>query len=102
MNKQKLVLAAAILLAHQQWLYAQSTEAADAELPAGDAAVDAEEAGREPPAADGIEEIVTMGQFIPNEKRATASVSNVLDADALITAGDSNLAEGLKRVTVQM
>ncbi len=99
MTKQKLVLAAAILLAHQQWLYAQSTEAADAELPAGDAAVDAEEAGREPPAADGIEEIVTMGQFIPNEKRATASVSNVLDADALITAGDSNLAEGLKRVT---
>lgn len=87
------------MLANQQGLYAQPSEAilTDETVQQQDAGAD--EAVREPPVQEGIEEIVTLGQFIPNEKRATASVSNVLDAEALITAGDSNIAEGLKRVS---
>lgn len=46
-----------------------------------------------------IEEIVTLGKYIPDEKRATASISNVLDTEAFTRAGDSNVAEGLKRVS---
>ena len=56
------------------------------------------EAGRSAPMGD-ITEIVTLGEFIPDEKRATASVSNVLDSEAFSRAGDSNVAEGLKRVS---
>ena len=46
-----------------------------------------------------VEEIVIMGEFVPDEKRNTASISNVLDAEAFSFAGDSNVAEGLKRVS---
>lgn len=52
-----------------------------------------------PPVSGDITEIVTLGEYIPDEKRATASVSNVLDAEAFERAGDSNVAEGLKRVS---
>jgi TonB-dependent receptor len=52
-----------------------------------------------PPAGGEITEIVTLGEFIPDEKRATASVANVLDAEAFSRAGDDNVAEGLKRVS---
>ncbi|MDR2212641.1 MAG: outer membrane beta-barrel protein [Pseudomonadales bacterium] len=45
-----------------------------------------------------IEEFVTTGRYIPDEKRATAAISNVLDAEAFQMAGDSNVAEGLKRI----
>lgn len=55
--------------------------------------------GSAPPAAGEITEIVTLGEYIPDEKRATASVANVLDAQAFERAGDSNVAEGLKRVS---
>ena len=51
------------------------------------------------PAPGGIEEIAVMGKFIPQEKRATAAISNVLDAAAFEAAGDSSVAEGLKRVS---
>lgn len=46
-----------------------------------------------------ITEIVTLGEYIPDEKRATAAVANVLDSEAFSRAGDSNVAEGLKRVS---
>ena len=46
-----------------------------------------------------ITEIVTLGEYIPDEKRATAAIANVLDAEAFSRAGDSNVAEGLKRVS---
>lgn len=46
-----------------------------------------------------VEEIVIRGQFIPDEKRTTSEVANVLDAEALALSGDSNIAESLKRVT---
>lgn len=52
-----------------------------------------------PVGAGDITEIVTLGEYIPDEKRATASISNVLDAEAFARAGDGNVAEGLKRVS---
>lgn len=45
-----------------------------------------------------IEEVLTLGRYIPDEKRATAVISNVLDEAAFVRAGDANVAEGLKRV----
>lgn len=86
-NRKPLLLASAILLAHQA--YAQD---------AVDSATAEEEAARPAPTGGEIEEIVTVGRYIPNEKRATASVANLLDANALEVAGDSNIADGLKRV----
>ena len=56
--------------------------------------------GRSAPVAGGdITEIVTLGEYIPDEKRATAAIANVLDAEAFSRAGDDNVAEGLKRVS---
>lgn len=50
-------------------------------------------------AQEEIVEIVTLGQYIPDEKRSTAAISNVIDAEAFEAAGDSSVAEGLKRVS---
>jgi TonB-dependent receptor len=93
MIKKRLLLATAIILANHQWAYAQDEE------PSQEEELASEEPSEPPPTNGAIEEIVTLGKFIPNEKRATASVANLLDADALTTAGDSNIAEGLKRVS---
>ncbi|GJM11885.1 MAG: TonB-dependent receptor [Pseudohongiella sp.] len=46
-----------------------------------------------------IEEIAVIGQFVPDEKRATSSVSNVLGQEQFQRSGDANIAEGLKRVS---
>lgn len=46
-----------------------------------------------------IEEIAVIGQFVPDEKRSTSSVSNVLGSEQFQRSGDSNIAEGLKRVS---
>ncbi len=73
-------LATAILLAHQAPLYAQ-------------------DASDENAAPEGIEEVVVAARYIPDEKRATAAISNVLDAAAFEAAGDSSVADGLKRVS---
>jgi len=45
-----------------------------------------------------VEEIRVIGQFVPDEKRETASVSNVVDGEQFTRSGDSNIAESLKRV----
>lgn len=45
-----------------------------------------------------IEEISVIGQFVPDEKRATDSISNVVDAEEFQRTGDANIAESLKRV----
>ncbi len=45
-----------------------------------------------------IEEIQVIGQFVPDEKRATSAVSNVIGEEQFTRSGDSNIAEGLKRV----
>jgi outer membrane receptor protein involved in Fe transport len=90
LKKKSLFLAMSLLLIQQQ-VMAQAPEADDLEELA---------APRPVPAAGGeIEEIVTLGKYIPDEKRATAAVSNVLNTAALERAGDSNIAEGLKRLS---
>ncbi|MGV3593156.1 MAG: TonB-dependent receptor plug domain-containing protein [Gammaproteobacteria bacterium] len=47
----------------------------------------------------GIEEVVVAARYIPDEKRSTAAIANVLDASAFQAAGDSSVADGLKRVS---
>ena len=48
------------------------------------------------PATD---EVVTTGVFIPNEKRITSEITNVLDQDAFETIGAGDIANALTRVT---
>lgn len=81
------LLTAAILLAQQAASHAQ--ESAQDEAPEVNA----------PPSAGLVEEFVTVGKYIPDEKRSTAAISNVIDADAFQIAGDSNVADGLKRLS---
>ncbi len=87
------LLAAAILLAQHGLASAQDdiTIADD----------DLQSATRPAPSAGNpdIEEIVTLGKYIPDEKRSTAAISNVIDTEAFVRAGDANVAEGLKRVS---
>ncbi len=45
-----------------------------------------------------IQEISVLGQFVPDEKRSTGSISNVLNAEEFQRTGDANIAESLKRV----
>ena len=45
-----------------------------------------------------IEEISVIGQFVPDEKRSTDAVSNVVNAEEFTRTGDANIAESLKRV----
>jgi len=46
-----------------------------------------------------IEEISVIGQFVPDEKRSTDQISNVVGAEQFTRAGDANIAESLKRVS---
>ncbi|MBK5911637.1 hypothetical protein CCR85_09075 [Rhodothalassium salexigens] len=46
-----------------------------------------------------VEEIVVTGDFIPDEKRGTSEIANVLDADDFTRTGDSDMAAALQRVT---
>ena len=46
-----------------------------------------------------FEELVVSGIFIPDEKRTTSEISNVIDSTQMSEAGDSNIADSLKRVT---
>ncbi|NHK29069.1 TonB-dependent receptor [Parvularcula flava] len=43
--------------------------------------------------------IVIRGANIPDEKKATAEISNVLDAEDLVRQGDTDIADALRRVT---
>ncbi len=45
-----------------------------------------------------IEEIAVVGRYVPDEKRATSAVSNVVGAEQFARTGDSDVAESLKRV----
>jgi outer membrane receptor protein involved in Fe transport len=45
-----------------------------------------------------IEEISVIGRFVPDEKRSTSALSSVLTNEEFSRSGDTNLAEGLKRV----
>lgn len=60
----------------------------------------------QPPEADSaaqeetqVDEIVVRGRYIPNEKRTTSEVSQVLTAEAIARTGDSDIAQALTRVT---
>lgn len=46
-----------------------------------------------------IEEIAVIGQFVPDEKRSTSSVADVVSEQQFTRSGDSNIAESLKRVS---
>ncbi|MEZ5492230.1 MAG: TonB-dependent receptor [Gammaproteobacteria bacterium] len=46
-----------------------------------------------------IQEISVIGQFVPDEKRSTDQVSNVIGEEQFTRAGDANIAEGLKRIS---
>jgi outer membrane receptor protein involved in Fe transport len=46
-----------------------------------------------------IEEISVIGQFVPDEKRSTDAISNVVGEQQFERTGDSNIAESLKRVS---
>ncbi len=46
-----------------------------------------------------IEEVVVLGRYIPDEKRTTSEVSNVLDQEALALIADSSVGDSLTRVT---
>ena len=46
-----------------------------------------------------VEEIIVLGKFIPDEKRTSSEVSNVLDAEALSLLADTSVGDALSRVT---
>jgi len=52
-----------------------------------------------PPPPSVEEEIVITGRNIPNEKRITSEISNILDAESFRITGDSDMAAALNRVT---
>lgn len=45
-----------------------------------------------------VEEITVVGRYIPDEKRATSEIANVLDAEAFALAGDGDVAVALQRL----
>lgn len=45
-----------------------------------------------------VEEIAVIGRYVPDEKRNTSALSNVLTNEQFSRSGDTNIAEGLKRV----
>ncbi len=51
------------------------------------------------PAAPQIEEVFVLGEFIPDEKRDTSEISNVLDVEDLSKLGETNVGVSLSRVT---
>ena len=48
--------------------------------------------------AQDIDEIQVIGVFIPDEKRNTSEISNVLEAEDFSLAGDSDIAVALTRL----
>ena len=51
------------------------------------------------PTAPVVEEVIVLGKFIPDEKRTTSEVSNLLDAEALSLLADTSVGDALSRVT---
>lgn len=45
-----------------------------------------------------VEEITVLGRYIPDEKRATSEISNVIDSEAFSLAGDGDIAVALTRL----
>ena len=49
-------------------------------------------------AAPYIEEVIVLGEFIPDEKRDTSEIANVLTGDDMALLGDGDVAASLERV----
>ncbi len=45
------------------------------------------------------ETIAVIGEFVPDERRTTSEISNILDAESLARTQDSDIADALSRVT---
>jgi len=69
-------------------------------IAAGNAAAQEAAAQRPDVQAPGpIEEVVVLGRFVPDEKRDTSEISNVLDTEDLGILTDDSVGEALSRVT---
>jgi len=69
--------------------------AVSAVLTAGLVQAQEEGAGAQPE----LEEVFVLGEFIPDEKRDTSEISDVLTMEDMSVLGDSNVASSLERVT---
>lgn len=45
-----------------------------------------------------VEEITVQGRYVPDEKRSTSEISNVIDSEAFARVGDGDVAVALQRV----
>ena len=48
-----------------------------------------------------LEELVVSGIFIPDEKRSTSEISNLISSSEMSEAGDSNIADALTKYVNQ-
>ncbi len=95
-----LLASTVLVLPTQAWSQAAQapvTGAGNQPPPTDQSADPAADQVEEVPAED--EEIVVRGRFIPNVKRTTSEVSNVLTTEDLARSGDSDIAGALTRVT---
>ncbi|MCH8686350.1 TonB-dependent receptor domain-containing protein [Pedomonas mirosovicensis] len=51
------------------------------------------------PQPEAFDELLVQGEYIPDEKRATSEISNILDAEDFKITGDSDIGSALQRVT---
>lgn len=84
-------LLASTLLTAPARAWAQSAPAAQPTLPA-----DGEAQQNEPATVD---DIIVRGRFVPDVKRETAAVANLLTEEDIARTGDSEIGEALSRVT---
>lgn len=54
---------------------------------------------QEPEAVSTLDDIVVRGRFVPDVKRETSAVANILTAEDIQRSGDSEIGEALARVT---
>ena len=56
-------------------------------------------APQDPEAVSTVEDIVVRGRFVPDVKRETSAVANILTEEDIKRSGDSEIGEALARVT---
>ena len=70
-----------------------------AALGLGSVSLAAQETGGPGVQAPQIEEIIILGEFVPDEKRDTSEIANILDVEDLSKLGETNVGVSLSRVT---
>lgn len=66
----------------------------------GDALLESSDSPEVAVAAPGpVEEVVVLGRYIPDEKRTTSEISNLLDEESLGLLADTSVGDALSRVT---